>query len=64
MPVIAATLISALSFVPVGVEVLGNRIGVAEVAVAASLIYYASININFAVRDLPLRWAWPSCRPH
>jgi hypothetical protein len=47
-------MVSAASFIPLSVEVAGLTIGVSEIGVALSLVYYASINISFAVRFITI----------
>lgn len=49
MPTIAATLMAALSYIPISFPVAGLTIGAAEVFVALTLVYYLSINVGFAV---------------
>lgn len=58
MPIIAATLMSAISFVPFSFAVAGLTIGAAEIFVALILVYYISINVGFAVSNDSLSWAW------
>jgi hypothetical protein len=49
VPIIAATLICALSFIPFSLTYKGYTIGAAEIAVALILFHYLSINVGFAV---------------
>lgn len=67
MPIIAATLMAAVSYIPLSFTVAGLTIGAAEIFVALTLVYYISINVAFAVGNgsLSSEWqcswpAWPS----
>jgi hypothetical protein len=49
VPIIAATLVAAINFIPFTFNIAGYSIGAAELFLAVILFYYISINVAFAV---------------
>ena len=49
VPLIAATLIVALNYIPLNIDIAGYKIGLGEVALAITMAYYISLNVIFAV---------------
>jgi hypothetical protein len=58
VPIIAATLVAAINFIPFHFDVAGYTIGSAEIFLAGILLYYVSINAAFAVFFMLFRWEW------
>jgi hypothetical protein len=57
VPIIAATLISALSYLPLRLPLRGFSLGVDAFALALTLGYYFTINVRFAVDSALRSWA-------
>ncbi len=54
VPIIAATMICALSYIPFSFKFSGYTIGVDAIGIAIAIAYYLSINIAFGVIDILL----------